>query len=121
MKQVVIWVVMSIFASLIVSEASFAKKKPSIEQGPNAEVSFDGLHLVNNTRMDKVWMKPGIDLSQYDSVMFEGAGIQYRAVKGSNRHSRSADVFPLSEQQKSGLEKATKEKEKTYKNQMEKI
>ena len=109
MKQFVILVVMSIVATLIVSEASFAKKKPSIEQGPNAEVSFDGLHLVNNTRMDKVWMKPGIDLSQFDSVMFEGAGIQYRAVKGSNRHSRSADVFPLSERQKSGLEKAAKE------------
>jgi len=109
MKQLVIMVAVSIVATFIVSEASFAKKKPSIEQGPNAEVSFDGLHLVNNTRMDKVWMKPGIDLGQYDSVMFEGAGIQYRAVKSSNLHSRSADVFPLSERQKSGLEKAAKE------------
>jgi hypothetical protein len=59
--------------------------------------------------MDKVWIKPGINLSQYDKVIFEGAGIQYRAVKGGNLHNSSADAFPLSERQKSGLEKAAKE------------
>jgi hypothetical protein len=109
MKQLVILAMVSIVATLIVSEESFARKTPAIEQGPNAEVSFDGLHLVDNTRMDKVWIKPGINLSQYDKVIFEGAGIQYRAVKGGNLHNSSADAFPLSERQKSGLEKAAKE------------
>jgi len=109
MKQLVMLAMVSIVATLIVSEESFAKKTPAIEQGPNAEVSFDGLHLVNKTRMDKVWIKPGINLSQYDKVIFEGAGIQYRAVKGGNLHNSSADAFPLSERQKSGLEKAAKE------------
>ncbi len=109
MKQLVILAMVSIVATLIVSEESFAKKTPAIERGPNAEVSFDGLHLVNKTRMDKVWIKPGINLSHYDRVIFEGAGIQYRAVKGGNLHNSSADAFPLSERQKSGLEKAAKE------------
>ena len=109
MKQLVMLAMVSIVATLIVSEESFAKKTPAIEQGPNAEVSFDGLRLVNKTRMDKVWIKPGINLSQYDKVIFEGAGIQYRAVKGGNLHNSSADAFPLSERQKSGLEKAAKE------------
>jgi hypothetical protein len=109
MKQLVILAMVSIVAAFIISAESFAKKPPAIEQGPNAEVSFDGLHLVDKTRMDKVWAKPDIDLSQYDKVIFEGAGIQYRAVKDGNRHNRSADAFPLSERQKSGLEKAAKE------------
>jgi hypothetical protein len=109
MKHLVIVVAVSMVATFIISAESFARKTPTVQQGPNAEVSFDGLHLVNKTRMDKAWVKPDIDLSQYDEVMFEGAGIQYRTVKDSNRLSRSADAFPLSERQKSKLEKAAKE------------
>lgn len=109
MKQIGILAMVSIVTTFVVSAESFAKKAPSVEQGPNAEVSFDGLHLVDRTRMDKVWVKPDIDLRQYNELIFEGVGIQYRAAKEVSRLDRSASAFPLSERQKSKLEKATKE------------
>ena len=109
MKQLVILAMVSMVATFIYNAESFARKSPTVQEGPNAEISFDGLHLVNKSRMDKVWVKPDIDFSQYDQLMFEGAGIQYRAVKDPGRLNRSAEAFPLSERQKARLEKATKE------------
>jgi hypothetical protein len=91
-----------LLVTVITSGQVLAKKTPTVQLGPNAEVTFDGLHLVNKSEMDKVWVKPEIDLGDYDAVMFEGAGIHYRA-------DRSADEFPLSDSQKSQLETAVRE------------
>jgi hypothetical protein len=102
-------VVCLLLASLIASGQAFAKKQPTVQLGQRAEVTFDGLHRVTGSNLDKVWMKPEIDLSRYDAVMFEDAGISYRGVKNYNRTDRSAHEFPLNDGQKAQLEKAVRE------------
>lgn len=78
---------------------------PTLQTGPDAEYSHDGLVKVDNTRADSVWVRPGIDLGSYDSVMFESAGFRYRSVKEVNRlRISSATEFPLSSEQKAEFE-----------------
>ena len=80
-----------------------ASKPPTLQTGEDAEMSFDGLTRVDNTAMSSVWAKAGADLSGYDKIILEGAGIEFRDVKGpesgsvsaTNRSTRSE--FPLSE------------------------
>jgi hypothetical protein len=58
---------------------------PVIDNSPAAEVTFDGLHEVLNSRADKAWAVPGLDLSGYSKVMLQGAGIEYRPGGNSGR------------------------------------
>ncbi len=64
---------------LIVAGCSSAP--PTIQEGPNAEVSFDGLHTVDNSIFKLAWADPDIDFSRYDKIMAGGAVLEYRAVK----------------------------------------
>ncbi len=50
---------------------------PTVQTGPNAEVSFDGLHKVDNTRVHMAWVVPDLDLSGYTKILPVGAGIEY--------------------------------------------
>ena len=60
---------------------------PSIQTGPDAELSFDGLHVVDNSRADKAWARPDFDMSAYSKVMLVGMGIEYAPAKNSGRTS----------------------------------
>ena len=82
---------------------------PTIQDGPDAEITYDGLHRVNDSRLAAVWIKPSIDLSKYNKLILEGVGIQYRAVDPQNRYKRNADEFPLDEDQKERIRKAVRE------------
>ena len=42
---------------------------PTIQTGPDAAVSFDGLHEIDNSRADIAWAVPDIDLSGYTSIL----------------------------------------------------
>jgi len=68
---------MLVGASLVMLAACTASP-PEIDTGPEAEVTFDGLHEVKNSRADRAWARPGFDLSVYTKIMLEGAGIEYR-------------------------------------------
>jgi hypothetical protein len=57
---------------------------PSIQSGPNAEVSFDGLNVVDNSKADKAWARPDFDLSPYSKIMVVGADIEYAPAKKQN-------------------------------------
>jgi len=57
---------------------------PSIQQGPDAETTFDGLVRIDNARFSNAWIDPDVDLSQYDKIMAGGAEFEFRAVKKSN-------------------------------------
>lgn len=61
--------------------AGCAGSKPSIQTGPDAEMTFDGLVRVDNTSMSKVWVRDDIDLSAYNKVLPVVTGVQYRTVK----------------------------------------
>ncbi len=64
---------------------------PTIQSGPDAELSFDGLHKVDNSQADVAWARPDFDISGYTKIWPVSAGIEYRQVKnrGSSTMVRS--------------------------------
>jgi hypothetical protein len=70
---------------------------PTIQTGPDAEVSFDGLHKVDNSQADMAWAKPDFDISSYTKIMLVGEGIEYAPAKNRSRtsieRSRSGPYF----------------------------
>ena len=80
--------------------AGCATPAPTIETGPDAETTHDGLVRVDNSAFQRAWVDPTIDLSQYNKIMPGGAAFEFRAVRssgsGTMRRS-SATEFPISE------------------------
>ncbi len=60
---------------------------PTIQTGPDAELSFDGLHKVDNSQADVAWARPDFNISGYKKIWPVGAGIEYRQVKDKGRSS----------------------------------
>ena len=60
---------------------------PTIQTGPDAELTFDGLHKVDNSQADLAWARPDFDISGYTKIWPVGAGIEYRQVKDKGRSS----------------------------------
>jgi hypothetical protein len=58
---------------------------PTIQTGPDAELSFDGLHKVDNSQADVAWARPDFDISGYTKIWPISAGIEYRQVKDRGR------------------------------------
>ena len=54
---------------------------PTIQTGPDVEISFDGLHKVDNSKADEAWARPDFDLSGYTKLWPLGFGVEYRQVK----------------------------------------
>jgi hypothetical protein len=74
--------------------------------------TFDGLYPVENVRVTGVWARPDIDLTGYDRILLEGAGIQYRPVSASQRAGVPTDdsgIYPLNTGQKTRLAEAFSE------------
>ncbi len=63
---------------------------PTIQTGPDAELSFDGLHKVDNSQADVAWARPDFDISGYTKIWLVGAGIEYRQVKDRGRVNNGA-------------------------------
>ena len=72
-------------AALIFAGCSSAP--PTIQEGPGAEVSYDGLHMVDNSIFRQAWADPDIDFSRYHRIMPGGAFFEYRAVKKTSSAS----------------------------------
>jgi len=70
---------------------------PTIQSGPDAEVTFDGLHKVDNSQADLAWAKPGFDISGYTKLMLVGSGIAYAEAENRGRttmeRSRGGSYF----------------------------
>lgn len=69
---------------IIVAAAAIAActtAPPTIQQGPNAEVTYDGLHRIDNAAFKMAWADPEIDFSRYTKIMPGGAFFEFRAVK----------------------------------------
>ena len=56
---------------------------PTIQQGPNAEVTFDGLVRIDNSRFKDAWIDPDVDLKSYSKILPVRAEFEFRAVKRS--------------------------------------
>jgi hypothetical protein len=86
--------------------------EPKMQVGPEADMSFDGLTRVDNTKMKNTWAKSGLDLSSYKKIRLVGAGIEYRSVKPATRSSRlnaQRSEFPLDASQREELDAMVRE------------
>ena len=89
--------------SLVILAIVFAgcsSASPTIQTGADAEVSFDGLHKVDNARFQSSWADPDIDFSRYSKIIPGGADFEFRAVRrsaGTTRASSSASEFWISD------------------------
>jgi len=93
------------FAALTIAGCSSAP--PTIQQGPDAEVSFDGLHVVDNAAFREAWADPDIEFSRYNKIMPGGAFFEFRAVKrtSNTQAARSrAREFYIDEDARARLE-----------------
>jgi uncharacterized protein YceK len=75
-------------AAVAISGCSSAP--PTIQEGPDAEVTFDGLHVIDNSAFKQAWADPDIDFSRYTKIMPGGAFFEYRAVKKTSANSRAS-------------------------------
>lgn len=55
--------------------------EPTIQTGPNAETTFDGLVRIDNARFAAAWIDPDIDLTQYTKIIPGGAAFEFRNVQ----------------------------------------
>ena len=55
--------------------------EPSIQSGPNAETTFDGLVRIDNARFAGAWIDPDVDLKQYSKIIPGGAEFEFRNVQ----------------------------------------
>ena len=88
----------ALLAVVIVS--SCANKEPTFQEGPDAELSYDGLVRIDNTSFQRVWADPDTDLSGYTKILPMKATIDFRAVKtsaGSSRNYSSKSEFPIND------------------------
>lgn len=85
LKQIIIAVTSLTF---VILSAGCATKPATIQQGEDAEVSFDGLHKVDNAQADAAWARPDFDISSYSKIMLVGAGIEYTPETNKGRTSR---------------------------------
>ena len=67
-----------------------ATKESTVQTGPNAEITFDGLHKVDNSVFKNAWVDPDIDFSGYNKFIAAGAVFEFRAVKKKNSTQRAS-------------------------------
>lgn len=63
--------------------AACAAGEPTIQQGPDAETTFDGLVRIDNSAFDQAWIDPDVDLKAYNKIIPGKAEFEFRAVKKS--------------------------------------
>ena len=74
--------------------------EPTIQTGPNAETTFDGLVRIDNARFLGAWIDPDIDLTQYNKIMPGGAAFEFRNVQrvsASTARARNEREFWISD------------------------
>ena len=84
-----------LFAPAALLLAACASSGPTLQTGPDAETTYDGLTRVDNTAFQVVYVRAGADLSTYDKVMLQGAGVEFRPPTQGSR-----EEFPVSEEGK---------------------
>ena len=81
--------------------------EPSIDQSPDAELSFDGLSPVRNSVFQRAWINPEVDLSHYSKILLGEPDFEFRAVKEKQSPiaitNSSAREFYISDQNRTKL------------------
>ena len=98
------------FAAIMI--AGCATPPPTVDTSAEAEMTFDGLFPVRDSRADQAWARPDVDLTQYSKVMLQSIGIEYRPGGESGRtlSSRSSGgPYEVTEEQKDRFEELMRE------------
>jgi len=69
---------MALGAAGILGGCASAPPAPTLQTGPNAEVTVDGLYRVDNSVMALAYMKPGTDLRGYTAIMIDPVTVAYQ-------------------------------------------
>lgn len=104
MKRCYIGIVTAVCVLTVAAGTQAAPRAPRVQTGPDAEVSFDGLHRVDRSVMDMAWAKPTLDLTSYSKLMLATGGFAYREVGDVSPYDRRATEFPISEESRQMLE-----------------
>ena len=86
--------------------AGCASQEPTVQTGPEAETTFDGLVRIDNARFAGAWVDPDIDLTQYNKIIPGGAEFQFRAaqkVSASTARNTNQREFWISDANKQRL------------------
>lgn len=89
-----------------------AAPTPTIDTSAEAEMTFDGLYPLKDTRADMAWARSDVDLTQYSKIMLQGVGVEYRPGGESGRSfiSRSrGGPYEVTEAQKERFESVMRE------------
>jgi len=96
-----------LIAAAAVLTLSCAPSKPQLEQGPDAEVTHDGLVRVDRSRMQRAWMRPGMDLSHYTKFVVGPPVFRFKAARRGTHSVRTRagqGTFYISEENRKRLE-----------------
>jgi len=69
-----------LMASALVLASCASGPAPSLQSGPDAEVTYDGLVRIDNSRFKVAYADPEIKFSEYKKIMGGGAAFEFRAV-----------------------------------------
>jgi len=83
--------------------AACAPTEPTLQTGPTAEVTHDGLVRVDNSAFRDAWVDPTADLTGYERLMPSLARFEFRAVRDPGTRRGSASEFPISERNRERL------------------
>ncbi len=59
--------------------------EPSMQTGPDAEYTHDGLVRIDNARFSRAWIDPDADLKRYNKIMVADTEFEFRAVKKTSQ------------------------------------
>ena len=87
----------------ILGGCASAPPPPTLQSGPDAEVTVDGLYRVDNSVMELAYMKPGWDLRGYTAMLIDPVTVAYKTdPRGRQRDAGGGTVsgnFALSANQ----------------------
>jgi len=102
----------AIICLLSLAATACASSEPTLQEGPDAETTFDGLVRVSNSAFKRAWAAPDVDFTKYTKIMPGGAEFEFRAVRGSTsttRVSSNQREFPISEANQQKLKDVVEE------------
>ncbi len=101
----------AVIAFLSLAMVACSSAPPTVQTGPDAEVSYDGLHLVDNSMFRQAWADPDADWARYTKFIPGGGVYEFRAVKkssGTQRARSSATEFWIDDAARARLQEETK-------------
>ena len=78
--------------TLVIAAAALAvgcSSEPTIQTGPDAETTFDGLVRIDNARFAHAWIDPDVDLTVYNKIIPGGAEFEFRNVQRTTGTTRA--------------------------------